>query len=109
VTDAVVVLITFSNENEAAEIAGEIVNAGLAGCANIIRNVRSIYRWQGKVQDENEVLMVLKTQTGLFSALEAKVKELHSYAVPEIIALPVVEGSEKYLDWLRQETGEAAS
>jgi periplasmic divalent cation tolerance protein len=72
---------------------------------NIIRGLRSLYRWQGKMEDENEVLMVAKTRRELFEGLQKKVKELHSYSVPEIIALPIVEGSEEYLKWLGEETG----
>ncbi|MDP3259189.1 MAG: divalent-cation tolerance protein CutA, partial [Thermodesulfovibrionales bacterium] len=77
----------------------------LAGCVNIIRNIRSIYMWQGKIEDEAEVLMVAKTQRNLFAKLCKRVKELHSYTVPEIIAMPVVEGSEDYLKWLNEVTG----
>ena len=65
---------------------------------NIVRNLRSIYSWQGKVEDESEVLMIVKTQKKLFHSLSQKVRELHSYSVPEIIALPIVEGSEDYLE-----------
>ncbi len=101
----IVVLITASNEDEAAKIAGELVGGRLAACVNIIRNIRSIYRWQGKMEDEGEVLMVAKTRGDLFENLQKKVKELHSYSVPEIIALPVICGSEDYLKWLAEETG----
>lgn len=104
-TEFVVVLITASKEEEAAEIARDLVNSGLAACVNIIKNVRSIYRWHGKTEDEAEVLMAVKTRRELFGELEKKVRELHSYQVPEIIALPVVEGSGDYLRWLKEETG----
>lgn len=101
----IVVLITAPNEEEAANIAKELVGAQLAACVNIIRGLRSLYRWQGKIEDEDEVLMVAKTRRELFEGLQKKVKELHSYSVPEIIALPIVEGSEEYLKWLGEETG----
>jgi periplasmic divalent cation tolerance protein len=101
----IVVLITAPNEEEAAKIAKELVGGQLAACVNIIRGLRSLYRWQGKMEDENEVLMVAKTRRELFEGLQKKVKELHSYSVPEIIALPIVEGSEEYLKWLGEETG----
>ena len=101
----IVVLITASSEDEAAKISRSLVEARLAGCVNIIKGVRSIYLWQGKIEDEQEVVMVAKTQRNLFSALSKKVKELHSYAVPEILALPIVEGSAEYLDWLKEVTG----
>ena len=100
----IVVFITASNEDEAANIARALVEGRLAACVNIVRNLRSIYSWQGKVEDESEVLMIVKTQRSLFDRLSKKVKELHSYTVPEIIALPIVEGSEDYLKWLKEVT-----
>ena len=103
--DNIVVFITASNEEEAAKIARALVEGHLAGCVNMVKGVRSIYIWQGKVEDESEVLMIAKTRRELFEALLAKVKELHSYAVPEVIALPIVEGSADYLNWLEEVTG----
>lgn len=100
-----VVFITASTEDEAANIAKALVEARLAGCVNIIKNIRSIYSWEGKIEDEAEVLMIVKTRKALIDSLVKKVKELHSYTVPEIIALPVVEGSEDYLEWLKEVTG----
>ncbi|MBI4697727.1 MAG: divalent-cation tolerance protein CutA [Nitrospirae bacterium] len=104
INDEIVVYITASNEDEAAQIAKALVEAKLAACVNIIKNIRSIYRWQGKIEDENEVLMIVKTRKELFSVLSLKVKELHSYSVPEIIALPIIEGSEDYLKWIKEAT-----
>ena len=101
----IVVFITASNEDEAANIARALVEGRLAACVNIAGNLRSIYRWQGKVEDESEVLMIVKTQKKLFHSLAQKVRELHSYSVPEIIAVPIVEGSEDYLKWLKEVTG----
>lgn len=101
----IVVFITAPNEDEAAKISKALVEARLAGCVNIIKNIRSIYSWQGKIEDEREVLMIVKTQKPLFDSLMKKVKELHSYKVPEIIALPIVDGSVEYLMWLREVTG----
>lgn len=100
-----VVFITASGEDEAVKIARSLVEARLAGCVNIIKNIRSVYRWEKTVEDEPEVLMIAKTQKNLFQELIKKVKELHSYTVPEIIALPIVEGSEDYLKWLQDVTG----
>jgi len=102
--EEIVVFITASDEEEAAKIAKALVKARLAGCVNIIKDVRSIYSWQGKIEDEKEVVIIVKTQKPLFSPLMGKVKELHSYTVPEIIALPIIEGSEDYLKWLREIT-----
>jgi periplasmic divalent cation tolerance protein len=102
--DALIVYVTAPNEDEAAKIATCLVEERLAGCVNIIKDMRSIYSWQGKIEDEKEVLMIVKTRTGLFGSLQAKVKELHSYTVPEIIALPVAYGSEDYINWLKEAT-----
>lgn len=103
--DFIVVLVTAPGEDEAARIGRQIVSERLAGCVNIVRSVRSIYQWQGKIEDETETLLVIKTRRHLFSRLSDRIKELHSYTVPEVIALPVVEGSAGYLDWLRDVTG----
>lgn len=105
--ESIVVLITAPNEDKAAQISHALVEARLAGCVNIIKGIRSIYHWQGKIEDEPEVLMMAKTQRHLFPALLKKVKELHPYTVPEILALPIVEGSAEYLNWLKEVTGEA--
>ncbi len=101
----IVVFITASNEDEASSIARALVEGRLAGCVNIIKGIRSIYAWEGKIEDGAEVLMIAKTQRSLFAKLCKRVKELHSYTVPEIIAMPVVEGSEDYLKWLKEVTG----
>jgi periplasmic divalent cation tolerance protein len=103
-TEYILVFITAPNEKEAACISRTIVEERLAACVSIIPSVRSIYRWQGRVEDEQEVLMISKTKKLLFERLQARVKELHSYAVPEIVGLPLAEGSKQYLDWLGQET-----
>jgi periplasmic divalent cation tolerance protein len=100
----IVVFITASTEDEAVTIARALVEERLAGCVNIVRNIRSIYRWQGKIEDDKEVLMIAKTKNKLFKALEKKVKGLHSYTVPEIIALPILAGSNDYLKWLNNVT-----
>lgn len=102
----IAVFITAPGENEAAMIARSLVEARLAACVNIIKGIRSIYTWQGRIEDDSEVLMIAKTQHALLDALTAKVRELHSYDVPEVIALPVTGGSEDYLKWLRESTGQ---
>jgi len=101
----IVVFITASSEDEAAKIARALVQERLAACVNIIKGVRSIYSWQGKVEDSAEALMVAKTKKALFKRLEKRVKELHSYTVPEVIAVPVADGSGDYLKWLDEVTG----
>ncbi|HMK42735.1 MAG TPA: divalent-cation tolerance protein CutA [Dissulfurispiraceae bacterium] len=102
--DYLVVYVTAPNEDEAAKIAKILIEERLAGCVNIVRSLRSIYRWQGAIEDESEVLMICKTRRTLFEALEARVKTLHSYSVPEVIALPIVAGSREYLAWLDETT-----
>jgi periplasmic divalent cation tolerance protein len=103
-TEYIIVFITAPNEEESARIAHALVGEKLAACVNIARSVRSIYRWQGRIEDEQEDLMIIKTKKALFERLQDRVKELHSYSVPEIIALPLVQCDAKYLDWLGQET-----
>ena len=102
--EEIVCFITAPSEDEAAKIARSLVEAKLAACVNVVKNIRSIYSWQGNIEDDAEVLMVAKTRKSLFKELSAKVKDLHSYDVPEVIALPVVDGSEDYLNWLRDAT-----
>ncbi|MGW8273213.1 MAG: divalent-cation tolerance protein CutA [Thermodesulfovibrionales bacterium] len=102
----IVVFITASSEEEAARIGHKLVEESLAACVNIVRSVRSIYCWEGKIEDEAEVLMVVKTRERLFEKLSQQVKALHSYSVPEIIAFPIKQGSPEYLQWLDDVTCE---
>ncbi|HXZ18963.1 MAG TPA: divalent-cation tolerance protein CutA [Candidatus Acidoferrales bacterium] len=100
-TDKRVVLITCSSEEEASRIARALVVERLAACVNILESpVRSIYRWKGRVETAMEHLLIVKTRRARIHALEAAVKRLHSYDTPEMIALPVAEGSRRYLAWL---------
>lgn len=101
----IIVLITASTEDEAARLARAVVEERLAGCVNIVKGIRSIYSWEGKVEDEPEVLMIVKTRKELFERLSERVRKLHGYTVPEIVALPIVEGSADYLNWLGEVTG----
>lgn len=102
--ECIVVLVAAKDEDEAARIAAALVEKRLAACCNIIKGARSIYRWEGAVHDEHEALMFIKTRRELFAALETEVKCLHSYKTPEIIALPVVAGSDAYLSWVERST-----
>lgn len=95
-------LITFPDEDTGARVARALVEEGLCACVNLVPRVRSIYRWQGAVSDDHEVLGIAKTTSARFEALRARVVALHPYDVPEVIALPVVAGSEPYLDWVRE-------
>ena len=100
--DAIVVMVTCASDAEAQKIADALVAERLAACASIIGPIRSIFRWQGAVARESELLLLMKTTPERFDALSRRVKELHSYQVPEIIALPVVAGSPDYLAWVRE-------
>ena len=99
-------MVTASSVDEAAKIGRAVVSKRLAACANIIHPIRSIYRWKGRIEDEKEVLMFIKTKKVLFERLQECVKELHSYSVPEVIALPILEASPSYLAWLEEETSD---
>ena len=103
--EELVVFITAPNEDDAAAMAKALVESRLAACVNIVRNIRSIYSWQGNIEDESEVLMIAKTRRELFESLSSKVRELHSYDVPEVIAIPITDGSKDYLKWLKDSTG----
>ena len=103
-SNPIVVFVTCGSEEEGLKIANALVEEHLAACANLISPIRSIYRWEGKIWDEKEWLLIIKTQKDRFWELEKKVKSLHSYSVPEIISLPIVEGSSAYLDWIRDNT-----
>lgn len=94
------VFVTAGSPEEGERLARALVEERLAACVNRITPVRSIYRWEGKVEQSEEELLVIKTRRGLFERVKKRVQELHSYSVPEIVALPIVEGSEGYLRWL---------
>ncbi len=103
-TDALVVLVTTPSPERAAEIARALVEERLAACGNVVPGLRSIYRWEGKVHDDAEALLVLKTTRARFEALRDRVLALHPYEVPEVIALPVEAGNARYLEWIAAET-----
>src|SRR5260370_23270914 len=95
---------TAANGPEASRLAEMLVSARVAACVQILPEMESVYHWQGAIEREREVLLLAKTTRARFDDLEREVRALHSYKVPEIIALPVVTGSEAYLDWLREES-----
>ena len=97
----VVVIMTTSNKEEAAKIVRSLLKERLIACANILGPVSSLFWWREKIDEESEFLVFMKSHKSLFERLSERVTELHSYDVPEIIALPVIEGSPPYLDWLR--------
>ncbi len=99
----ILILCTCPNEEEAVRLAESLVAEHLAACVNILPRMLSIYRWQGKVETAAEHLLVIKSTQQRFSNLESRIGQLHSYDTPEIIAVPIGEGSEKYLQWLNEQ------
>src|SRR5678809_129218 len=103
-TDAIVVFMTAAKVEEATRLAEMLVGARLAACVQIMPEMESVYRWQGKIERQSEVLLLAKTTRSKFDELEREVRALHSYDTPEIIAVPVVAGSASYVDWLIKST-----
>jgi periplasmic divalent cation tolerance protein len=102
-TDAVIILCTCGNQDEALAIGNALIDARLAACVNLLPPVQSIYRWHGKVENAQEILLIIKTTEEHFPTVRDRITELHSYDTPEIIAIPVTNGSDKYLAWLRDQ------
>ena len=100
--DYLIIYVTAPDEETAAGIARALVEEKLVACAGIVPGVRSIYRWKGAVEDQQEVLIMAKTGKELFERVEARVKEMHPYEVPEIVAVPLTCGSHEYLEWLAE-------
>jgi periplasmic divalent cation tolerance protein len=98
--EAIVVLITTANTEEAARLAEMLVEHRLAACVQILPEIESVYRWQGKIERQQEVLVIAKTTKSNFEELEREVRAIHSYEAPEIVALPLSTGSLPYLEWL---------
>ena len=96
------VLVTCSSVKEARKIVNFLVKKRLAACGNIIKGVESIFRWKGKVDKAGECLVIIKTKKSLFKRVKKAVRAVHSYEVPEIIALPILEGNKEYLDWIKE-------
>ena len=106
--DFVVVLVTAGDAEEAARIGRTLVEERLAACANVVGPIRSVYRWRGAVEEGVEHLLLVKARAAELPALEARVRALHSYQVPEVLALPVAAGSAAYLAWLAESTARDA-
>jgi periplasmic divalent cation tolerance protein len=106
-TDAIVVLMTAANAEEAARLAEMLVGSQLAACVQIMPAMESVYRWEEKIERQSEVLLIAKTIRARFDDLEREVRALHSYEVPEIVALEIIAGSAPYLEWLGAEVGKA--
>lgn len=96
----IVVLVTCGSAKEARRLSESLVRERLAACVTTTSPVRSVYRWKGKIETATEVLMLVKTTRGKFGAAEKEIRRMHSYETPEIIALPIVRGSKKYLQWI---------
>lgn len=97
--------VTCGDKNEAQGIAAKVVEERLAACANVIPGMTSVYRWEGKIEQGAETVLILKTQASLLDKLTDRVRDLHSYDCPCVVALPVVGGNPAFLDWIADETG----
>jgi uncharacterized protein involved in tolerance to divalent cations len=104
-SDKLVVFVSCEGKEQAERIAGALVEARLAACVNVLPGVRSCYTWEEKVKWSEEVLLVVKTTREVFAELEAKILELHTYKLPEVIGVKIEKGSEKYLQWMAESVG----
>jgi periplasmic divalent cation tolerance protein len=109
VTDKVVILVTVASRSEGKKIARHLVEAKLAACVNILQPMESVYRWEGKIAEEREFLLVIKSTRELFPEIEAEISKIHSYHTPEIICLPVIDGLRNYLQWVSDSVKPAAT
>ena len=103
-TEMCLVLTTAGSQEEAKKIAHALVERRLAACVNIVPQIESVYRWQGKVESATEWLLAIKAQTSAFAQVRDAIKELHSYELPECVMLEVSAGSKEYLDWIAEST-----
>jgi periplasmic divalent cation tolerance protein len=104
VAEALEIHVTMPDAERASALAQILVGEGLAACVNVVPGIRSIYRWEGRIQEDDEVLCLIKTRPALFDRVRRRILELHPYEVPEILAFGVDEGSPTYLDWLHDAT-----
>ena len=104
-TDKILVLSTCDSEEHAKTLARKLVEQRLAACVNILPGIQSVYRWKGQVEDASEWLVIIKSRRDLFASLRDVLIQMHTYEVPEVIAVPIVDGSPAYLAWLDRETG----
>lgn len=102
-TDKVIVLTTCGKSEDAEKIAQALIEKRLAACVNVVAGVRSYYRWQGKIENDNEFLLIVKTARGLVDSLRQELEKLHPYDLPELVVAPIIDGSPNYLAWLEQE------
>ncbi|MCU0247809.1 MAG: divalent-cation tolerance protein CutA [Bryobacter sp.] len=107
-TDKIVVLSTAPSQAEATRLARHLLTRRVAACVNILPGARSVYRWKGAVEEAEEHVLVIKSRRDLFDSLQRELASLHTYEVPEVVALPIIAGSESYLSWLDGELGPEA-
>ncbi len=102
VTKIIIVFCTVPDETVANNISKRLVRENVAACCNIIKNVRSIYSWEGEIQDDSELLLIIKTSIDVYDHMQQIIMEEHPYSIPEIIALPIERGSINYLKWVKE-------
>jgi periplasmic divalent cation tolerance protein len=98
----IIILSTTGSEDEASKIAEHLVSNRLAACVNIIPSITSVYRWKGEMNSDREILMVIKTDASRFEEIKTAVRNMHSYETPELIAIPIQQGLQQYLDWISE-------
>ncbi len=103
VTDKIVVITTCNSQEQGAQLARHLIEHRLAACVNILTGARSFYRWKGEIEQAEEVVLIIKSRQDVFEKLREAIVHLHSYEIPEVIALPVIDGSDAYLNWLDRE------
>lgn len=103
-SEFIIIFCTTNDFQNAKQIAKQIVNEKLCACVNILPSVSSVYSWENNVQEDDEILMIIKTKKTLFDTLCSRIKELHPYEVPEIISTEIIQGSKSYLDWISNNT-----
>lgn len=102
--DYIIVLTTCNSSELASSIADSLVSSKLAACVNIVKGIESVYQWQGKIEHDKEILLIIKTKKNLFSQVEQAIQERHDYELPEIIAVPIEAGEKNYLNWIKSAT-----
>ena len=102
IKDAVLVFVTCASIKEADKIVDTLLNKKLIACANILSGIKSKFWWKGNIENAKEVLIMAKTRTSKFAAIDKEVRRIHSYEVPEIVAMPIIAGSSKYLNWIAE-------
>jgi len=108
-TDKIVILVTAASRRECLKIAKHLVEARLAACVNITSGIESVYRWEGKLNRDKEYLMLIKSTRALFPEIEHAISQIHSYHTPEVICLPIIDGSLNYLQWLSDSVKQAVA